>query len=117
MAFNPAPNTWFENWSEDGSDITVPIATFPEMTAAEADGDTGDIRKVWYAMVAKMYADWLSLATADRPVKMTMTRSSSLVGDNLTLVFNFTFYNTVTGQEVLNEAPTPTPTPSPTPTP
>ena len=50
MAWDPLPPTWMASWSEDGTNITVPIATFTKMTAAEADASSGDIRKVLFAM-------------------------------------------------------------------
>ena len=59
MAFDQKPSSWFDNWSENGTAISVPIATFPEMTAEEADATTGDIRKVIYAICEKIYQEYL----------------------------------------------------------
>ena len=109
MAVNVQPSVWFANWTSDGTDITVPIASFPEMTADEADPTTGDIRRVWYAMTAQLYAHWLSLATLDRPTKMVITKSQALSGSTLVESFTVTFYSEILSQEVLDE-PTPTPT-------
>ena len=78
MAFDKTPTVWMPNWSEDATNIIVPIATFPEMTAAEADAATGDIRKILYALLEKLYAVWAALAVADRPSRMTMSRSTSV---------------------------------------
>jgi hypothetical protein len=44
MAFDPAPSSLFPSWSEDGTTISVPIASIANLTAAEADGTTGDWR-------------------------------------------------------------------------
>lgn len=105
MAFSPVPTNWFSGWSEDATNITVPIATFPELTAAEADGATGDIRKILYALCAKCWSIWNALATADRPTKMTLTTSSSVDATTgiITNVYTFTFKNSITAQDVASE--------------
>lgn len=77
MAFNPAPTQVIASWSEDGTNVTFPIASVPELTAAEADATTGDSRKVIFALMEKFYQWYLGLATADRPTKLTISRSSS----------------------------------------
>ena len=105
MAFNPAPNAWIPSISEDGTNITVPIASFPELTAAEADGTTGDIRKFVFAVCAKLHAQWVATAEADRPARMTIFRSTNVnesTGD-MTRSFTFQFSTGVTGEEVVAE--------------
>jgi len=57
--------------------VTFPIASVPELTAAEADADTGDIRKVLFALLDQIADVWYDQETADRPVNMTIFRSSS----------------------------------------
>lgn len=106
MAFNPLPQTWFESLTDDGVDITVPIATFPETSAAELDAVTGDIRKVLFAICEKCWSRWNALATADKPTKMSMAKSvtvDSATGIN-TNVFTFTFKTSVASQEVADES-------------
>jgi hypothetical protein len=104
MAFDKTPTTWLENWSEDGTDITVPLATFPELTAAEADATTGDIRKIAFAIAEKLYQAWALTASADRPDKMRITRTRTATG-TATMVVQYTlrFELNVTGQEVEDE--------------
>jgi hypothetical protein len=105
MSFVATPTTWFPNWSEDGTTITVPIATFPELTAVEADGTTGDIRKIIYAMVQASYAKFISLPVADRPTKMVVEKRSTLdaATNILTSVYTFTFKNEILSQDVAPE--------------
>lgn len=92
MAFNPAPSDWFDNISEDGTDISVPIATFPELTAAEADAVTGDIRKVSYAILEKLYQEYANRPQADLPQKMQITKGQAMntLGQIVTTYY-FTF--------------------------
>lgn len=75
MAFNAAPTQVVASWSEDGTNVTFPIASVPELSAAEADASTGDLRKVWFALLSKLYAWWVSITAADRPAKMTVSKS------------------------------------------
>ena len=74
MAFNPAPNALFTSWSEDGTDITVPIASITDLTAGEADGTTGDWRAVLLRILGHSFNYNEGLADADRPTKLTIAR-------------------------------------------
>ena len=100
------PAQWVADWSEDATNITIPIASIPEITAAEADGTTGDMRKCIYALLAKFYAFWLTIAVADRPVNMTIYRSTSTndVTGEITQTFQIQFKITNTGTEVADES-------------
>ena len=106
MAWSGAPTGWFSGWAEDGTNITVPIASFPEMTAAEADATTGDIRKILYAICERCWSVWNALATADRATKMTLSKTSSTNSTTglTTHQYVFTFVNAVTAQDVAPEA-------------
>lgn len=105
MAFNPDPNVWIPSWSEDGTNITVPIASFPELSAAEADGSDGDIRKVLFAICDKIWDHWNGLATADRPTKM-IVRRSTITNDaagTQDRSYTFTFTTAASAEEVVAE--------------
>ena len=106
MAFNPAPSSWLADWSEDGTDISVPIATFPQLTAAEADGTTGDIRKVLFALADAFYQAYNAKAIADRPTKMAIFKNTTV--DNsanvITQTFTLRFNTEITGEEVQSES-------------
>lgn len=106
MAFAATPNAWLENWSEDGTEITVPIATFPELTAGEADATTGDIRKIVYALMEKLYNEFNERAAADRPVKMTINKSSSYnqATGRLTVSYGVNLELALSGAEVAAES-------------
>jgi hypothetical protein len=106
MAFDKTPTTWIANWSEDGTNLSVPIASFPELTAAEADGATGDIRKILFALLEKMWAAWNAKAAGDRPGRMVLSKSSNVnaATGQLTTVYQVSFTVDVTAQEVAAEA-------------
>ena len=95
MVYSKVPTDWFENWSEDGTNITVPLATFPEMTAAEADAATGDFPNILYAILHKAREKFKALAVADRPAYMsiykTETPSADVEGESqVTFTVQFT---------------------------
>lgn len=105
MAFSAVPTDWIANWSEDGTDITVPIASFPELTAAEADATTGDIRQIVWAIVTKLYEEWIGTPTADRPTKWTCSKSVSqnTTTGEVTNTFTFVLKTTIETQNVSAE--------------
>lgn len=106
MAFDQKPSTWIPNWSEDGTNITVPIASFPQMTAEEADATTGDIRKVVFALADKIYEAWNATASADRPTKMLISKSTAVDPSTGVAIhsFIFRFYNVTLSEDVMDEA-------------
>ena len=108
MAIVTTPPAWLANWSEDGTNITLPLASLPETSAAEADATTGDIRKVMLALAEQMYQAYIALATADQPTKMVITRSTSVndLTDVITRTYAFAFQAeaSVGGIEVVAEA-------------
>ena len=105
MAFDPKPSSWLDNWSEDGTSITLPIASLPELTAAEADADTGDIRKVLFALCEKLWSEWNGRDAADRPSQMSLTKATSTSASSglITHTYTLRFVNEITAQDVDDE--------------
>jgi len=108
MAISVVPTDWIPNWSYSAPNITIPIASFPEMSEEEAHPSAGDFPDILYAILHAIYAKWASLDMADRPVNMTMSRGIS--GDPDTDVLEETFtirFNTKTAtgsRNVVDEA-------------
>lgn len=108
MAFDATkakPTAWIPSWAEDGTSVSFPIASVPEMTAAEADGDTGDFRKVLYALLCQAYAVYAALGAADRPGSMVMFKRTmdGLEGDGMEVTFNVVFKTTISVMDVADE--------------
>lgn len=78
MAFVKTPSVWIPSWSEDGTTISVPIASFPQLSVAEADGTTGDIRNITHAFLETLWDRWRTLAEADRPKKLTIAKTTNV---------------------------------------
>lgn len=57
-----SPSTAFADWAEDGTNISVPISSFTDLTAALADGTTGDARQVILS-IAKTAFEWYNELT------------------------------------------------------
>lgn len=106
MAFDKTPTSWFASWSEDGTDITVPIASFRELTAAEADGANGDIRDIMFAILEEFWQVYNGLATADRPAKVVLTKTAGTDMKRGVLKNTFTFQieTDINSQEVRDES-------------
>lgn len=78
MPYTPqTPSDVIADWTENGTTVSFPIASVPELDAAEADAATGDARKVIYALAEQFYQWYLALGV-DRPDKLAVTRSSQL---------------------------------------
>lgn len=65
-----SPSTLFSSWSEDGNNITVPIASWPGLTADTADAVTGDARKVIVGFQQQAFA-WYN-ALENKPESVTV---------------------------------------------
>lgn len=106
MAFDKTPTTWIENYASDGTDMTLPLASFPEITAGEAHTATGDIRKILFGFVEKLWLKWNGTVNADRPGKMTVAKTSSInVGAGTTThTYTISFVTVTTAQDVADEA-------------
>ena len=106
MAFTKTPTTWIDNWAFSSPNITIPVATFPELSDAEANTSSGDIRKIVFAILEKLWLEWAATETANRPTKWTMTKSASVnTATGITTVqYVNTFSILTTGQDVADEA-------------
>ncbi len=81
MAFDPKPSTWLGA----GYGVTSHVAGFntndassnkllTQITDADADPTTGDIRKLTMALLETLYKAWLTQA-GSQPAKMTINRT------------------------------------------
>ena len=93
------PSALFDSWAEDGTNITVPIASFTNLTVALADGVTGDARQVMLSMCNEMfeyYNDQSSAGTAPEAVTVKYKpKTAQLSGDfanKIPEVYELTFY-------------------------
>jgi hypothetical protein len=103
MAFDPAPSSLFASWSEDGTTISVPIASITDLTAAEADGTTGDWRDVMARILDHVWDYRAGLATADQPAKFTITRNRRESGTSIVKRFVIDIFTDVDADSVTAE--------------
>ena len=106
MAFSPDPNTLLgTNYTADSTTLTVTIADFPQLTSAEADPSTGDVRKILFAMLDKIAVAFEALPAADKPGKMTIQKATgSFNGSAARVSYNFSFDLAVGSLEVAAES-------------
>src|SRR5690606_12798565 len=86
------------------ADSSAPVAV-PELTDAEADPTTGDVRKLFYALCEMMYQARNAIAPEDLPVQMQIFRTSSVndVTGEITRTYTLQFVTEATGVEVADE--------------
>ena len=116
MAFSATPSGWLgEGYTLSGSGTTAAVnfgisgntnETLPEITTAEANATTGDIRKIYYGIVEQLYQSYLSKATADRPNRMSLSKSSNVDATTGLITTNYTiqFVLAATGLDVTTES-------------
>jgi hypothetical protein len=103
MAFNPAPSVWFGpgfnagtsyiQFNTDNAGGGEAYKLLKQLTNALANPSTGDVRAVMMAVVEEFFQAWLTIAIADRPKNMTISRtvSTGTVGDTNIFSYNFRF--------------------------
>lgn len=77
MAFDKTPTTWIPNYSFDGTNLIIPLASLPGLQAADANATSGDIREIGLAVNEVLYQGFNALATTDQPKSMRLSRSTS----------------------------------------
>lgn len=109
MAFNPAPTALFSSYASDGTTISIDIADFDGLTAAEANATTGDWRQIVLAFMSTLYTHYASLATADKPVALVTPApsqfpvSSGDLAGTFKTTYSVVFYNSYTSANVADE--------------
>jgi hypothetical protein len=99
MAFDAKPSTWLGSGYSVASNAAVfntsshgtPCLT--QLTDAQANATTGDIRIVARALLFKLAAAWDATAVANRPGKMRIRKTSGLnsVTGTVTETYNIEF--------------------------
>lgn len=101
------PGSMFAGWTEDGTDITVPIAAFNDLTPAFADAVTGDARQVASSICSTVF-EWFNELTT-QPEGMTVkisSRRQQISGDfegSEKITYQFSFYRSYPEGLVSNE--------------
>lgn len=80
MAFaagqTPLPTDFFPGYTSDGTNISIPIASLPGLTAAEADAATGNGMEVVEKITTAAHQAIQAAPEADRPANMVVTQGS-----------------------------------------
>jgi hypothetical protein len=104
MALNLVPTHWIPSYSSDGTNMTLPLASFDNLTSGEAHTSTGDIRKIAYEILKKLHAVYAAEATEDQPQKMVINKSQNLDSSgNIVQTFSVTFIATPASVDVASE--------------
>ena len=101
MAFNPYPTGYFANINVTGvisgvTGVFIPYSDLESFNYTVATANSGDIRQLVYSLIEPVADEYLSLATADKPVQMTVSRTATVPSDNVlrktyTLTMNLSF--------------------------
>jgi hypothetical protein len=88
-----------------GTHTIKSLGILQEVTDVEAHATTGDWRKIVYGIMEMLYQRWLNTATADRPTRMNISRSSSTneTTGAITRFYTVQITTTPSGLEVSDE--------------
>jgi len=82
MAFDKKPSTWLGAGYATGTNTVIfntnaaaSNKLLAELEDAEAHATTGDIRAVVHALCEALFVAWNAQASADRPTRMTISKS------------------------------------------
>lgn len=86
MAFNPSPTGYFSGIlnlasgnSVNTSGVFIPYDSLESYNVSTS----GDIRQLAYSFINALTAEYNSLATVDKPTKMTISKSSFIPSENI----------------------------------
>ncbi len=98
MAFDPAPSTWLGSGYTLSSHVAgfntndaVSNKLLVQLTDAKANATTGDIRTVMMGVSEAFYQAWSAILVANRPTKMTVSRSASSTSTSTKFTYTFGF--------------------------
>ena len=103
MPFNPDPQTWLPGISTTPDTLNLPLTSFPELAPDEVTGTGKDFRKIYWALIDGLHDLIVEKPQADRPIKVTVRRSTNELGNRLIRNYSFTFELTKTGIDVSPE--------------
>lgn len=95
--FDDAPTTTIPSYASDGTTISFTIANLTDLTSGEAHATTGDIRKILFRLLDKIFTTWDALDEADQPTKVTFRRAQRLSGVGGNILQKYTIEFTVAG--------------------
>lgn len=103
MAVKLLPTDYIAAWSEDATNVTFPIASIANLSAAEADAASGDMRKVLYDFMENLYTKYSGFATADKPVNMVIRKASIASDTAIKRQYIIEFTNSFASENVADE--------------
>lgn len=112
MAYSAVPTSFFGAGISNGTHTLIVNTndaaadkTLTELTDVEANASTGDWRKIVFAIMECLSAKWEATAVADRPTKLSISKSSSINAQTgaITNAYTVVCYNELGSQEVADE--------------
>lgn len=102
------PNQVFTGYTSDGTNITIPIASLPKLTAAAAHATTGNAADLLWGLIDASYEAIQSLSQEARSTNFTIAKGTQGTVPNVTDArqqpYTFSVRLRPTGLEVLPDA-------------
>ena len=87
--------------SEDS--LVLPLTGLPGLDSAAIDPQNGDIRKILYSQLKKVYAGLNAIPTADRPARLNITRFTTVSGNTIQQAYTLTFEINIDEADIASE--------------
>ena len=101
------PTQLFPGYTSDGTNVTIPLASLPKLTAANANAATGNGIDFIWAVLDAAIENINGLAVEARPTKATLTKANPVVvpGGNGAISQAYTFNPQLmpTGYDLVDE--------------
>ncbi|MEG4529889.1 hypothetical protein [Microcoleus sp. D2_18a_D3] len=106
-----APAEIFTGYTSDGTNITIPLASLPGLTAEEANATTGNVMEVSRQILDRLHSGITALAPTARPTKATVAKQNPSIATGANIApgtlrqgYTLTFDLTPTALELAAEA-------------
>lgn len=87
--FSKVPSNWINGYSCDGTNMVIPIAAMPYLSAGQCDAATGDVRQIVFALQETIYQKWLTIPSSNRSERIQVSRSSTVYTNRITHTYTY----------------------------
>ena len=84
-----APTNWIAGYTSDGTNMVIPIASLPYLTAGQCSAATGDVRQIVFAIQEEIYQKWILIPATNRSDRIGVSRSSVVYSNRIANTYSY----------------------------
>jgi hypothetical protein len=89
QGFNASPTNWIPGYTSNGTNMVIPIASVPFLSASQAATSTGDVRQIVFAIQEAIYQKWLTIPSSNQSDRITVSRASTVYSNRITYIYTY----------------------------